>query len=271
MSTWKKVIGTQESSFQIGLAGPKIKRSTDALEGRNADDSGYAVVRGALPVADNDLVTKYYADSLTKPIIVKRQADCSAALPPNTAARGYVVVSTAGTGAAIGDLLFDDGSSTGDMAILAAEEGRVIIVTDSLTGGTVVFQPDTAYAWDSDASLWIAMGGSGTGAVKEISVTIGTSASYSSTDDIPAGCVIVGSSVLIGTPYTAAATITVGSESTATKYQATTDNEPQTAGQYDVDARITGEAAAEKVVVAIANTPAAGAGTVTVRYCKPLS
>lgn len=42
--------------------GEKIE-AADTAAFRKLDDSGYAVVRGATPVADNDLATKAYADS----------------------------------------------------------------------------------------------------------------------------------------------------------------------------------------------------------------
>jgi len=61
--------------------------------------------------------------------IISRQADCSAALPANTGARGWVVVTIAGPGAEIGDLLYDNGSGVGNMTIVAAIESRTIVVT----------------------------------------------------------------------------------------------------------------------------------------------
>lgn len=270
-SLFLKLRATMEDLFQLGKNGPQFKNNSDVIELRNADDSGYAVGRCSAPVADYDIVNKYYADSLSKPIIISRQEDCSGSLPTNTASRGFVMPTTVGSGVSYGDILYDDGSSSGNMTILAASEGRNVVITDLLTGGTYTYQPDTVYVWDADGSTWIACGGAGTGAVKEIEVTIGTSASYTSVEKIPASCKIIGSDVVIGTPYSASATITVGSESTATLYQATTDNDPQTAGQYSRIDRVTGESSAESVVVAITNTPAAGAGSVVVRYSKPLA
>jgi hypothetical protein len=270
MANHTKIRGTQETLFQLGISGPQIKNNSSVLEARNSDDSAYVVLRVATPTADNDAVTKYYADSLEKPMIVKRQADCTAALPANTGVRGWVVVSTAGTGAAIGDVLYDNGTSTGDMVIVAASEGRTIAVTDALTGGTVTFQADTVYVWDADGSAWVEIGGPGTGAIKEVRYIIDNSAAQDSVAVIPANAIITECTVKITTPYSAGATITVGSTSTATMCQATTDNNPLAANLYTVPQDTAWEATASVVRTAVANTPAAGAGVIIVKYTKPL-
>jgi len=155
MSIMRKIRGTIETIFRIGLSGPQVKNSSGVIEVRDATDAAYAIVRGATPVAANDLVTKAYADSLEKPLVVKRQADCTSSLPDNTAVAGYVAVTTAGTGAAVGDLLYDDGLNTGTMTISAATEGRAIVVTDDLTGGTIYLLRDSIYVWDADGSAWV--------------------------------------------------------------------------------------------------------------------
>jgi len=64
MAWYEKLRGTIETIFQIGFGGPNLKNSSGVIEARNSDDSDYAVVRGATPVASNDLVTKAYADGL---------------------------------------------------------------------------------------------------------------------------------------------------------------------------------------------------------------
>jgi hypothetical protein len=63
MSLWSKIRGTIETVFQIGLGGPQVKANAGNLEARNAADAAFVIVRGATPVAANDLVTKAYADS----------------------------------------------------------------------------------------------------------------------------------------------------------------------------------------------------------------
>ena len=59
-------------------------------------------------------------------INIYRQANCSKGIPNNTLVEGWVLVSTPGNGAELGDLLFDNGSNVGKMAIAPAKEGRII-------------------------------------------------------------------------------------------------------------------------------------------------
>ena len=237
MGLFKNLRGTLESFFNIGgPTGPALKDNSGVIQARNFDDTAYARVQGASPTDDNDLVTKKYADTLSKPLIVARQADTSVALPTNTASRGLVVVTTAGTGAAIGDLLFDDGSGSGNMEILTAVNGRTIATTVALTGGTVEFEADSIYLWDSDGSSgsvqWVKIGdvGAVTGAERLIRFAIGTATVDSSTT-IPANARILRCDVDITTAYNGGATISIGvAGGTVDLIQTTSDNNPQAGG-----------------------------------------
>jgi len=263
--------GIMGNLLQVGgAAGPQIKNNSGVLEAKNPDDSALVILRCLAPVGDTDVANKYYVDSLEKPLIVKRQANCSAALPPNTAVRGWVVVSTAGTGAVVGDILYDDGTSVGNMVIVAASEGRTLAITDALTGGTVAFQPDTMYIWDADGSVWFEIS-TPAGTVKEISFAITNAASQDSVAQIPANVIIRYCWVIVAVAYSAGATITVGSTGTATMCQGTADNLATVANTYVKDQNTTWEATASVVRVAVAGLPAAGSGQVIVGYVKPLA
>jgi len=64
MSIFSKIRGTMEQLFQLqGPTGAQIKNNAGAVEMRNSADSGFAVARGATPVAANDLATKAYVDA----------------------------------------------------------------------------------------------------------------------------------------------------------------------------------------------------------------
>jgi len=269
----KKLRGTIETIFRLGLAGPQIKNNSGVIEIRNAADDGYAVVRGGLPVAANDFVIKSYADALQKPFIVSRQADCTAALPTNTGTAGYVLVTTAGTGAVIGDLLIDDGSSSGDMTISTAIEGRPIGVTDALTGGTIEVDADSIYIWDTDGSAWVKIGDLSTiqNAKCVIRMVIGTDATYSSTKLIPANARGLKASLEVGTPYSATTTISIGYSGAETALMATTDNNAEVADTYIVEQDTAWDSSDAAVLVTIANTPAAGAGVVLIEYSSVAS
>ena len=58
-----KIIGTIQTTFQIGLGGPLWNNNAGNLEARNAANSGFVIGRGATPVAANDWATKAYVDS----------------------------------------------------------------------------------------------------------------------------------------------------------------------------------------------------------------
>ncbi len=270
---YKNLRGIIGSIFKLGTNGVQLKSSAGELQVRNSDDTAYAKLQIAAPSADADAVTKYYADTLEKPTIVSRQADCSTALPSNTTTRGYVVVTTAGSGAVIGDLLYDDGSGSGTMSIVAAVEGRTIAVTDALTGGTVSFETDSIYIWDADGSVWTKIGdiGSVTGAVRAIDYTIDNSASQDSTSSIPANALILEANLEITTAFSAGATISIGNTTTADLFQLTTDNNPQTTGTYSKEQRTSVGASASVIRTTVGGSPAAGAGIVTVKYTNPNS
>ncbi len=271
----KKIRGIIGSILQIGIDGPNIKNNSGVVEIKNADDSALARLKAATPTDDSDVVTKKYADSAERAMVVKRQADCSSALPANTGVRGFVVVTTAGTGAAIGDVLFDDGSGSGTMEILSAIEGRTIAVTDALSGGTISFDPDTIYIWDADGTAWVAIGdiGSVTGSSRIIRFPIDNSASQDSTFSIPANARVLRCDVEITTAYSGGASIQVGNTSTANLIQTTSDNKPQSSSGkiYSVDQDTAWGGSASVVRVAVGGTPAAGAGVVVVEFCSPLA
>jgi hypothetical protein len=64
MSVFSKIRGTMEQLFQLqGPTGAQLKNNAGAIEARNSADSGFAVARGATPVAANDLATKAYVDA----------------------------------------------------------------------------------------------------------------------------------------------------------------------------------------------------------------
>ena len=184
------------------------------------------------------------------------------------------MVTTAGTGAAIGDLLFDDGSSSGNMEILSAVNGRTIATTVALTGGTIEFETDSIYTWDSDGSSgsvqWVKIGdiGSVVGAQRLIRFAIGT-ATVDSSSEIPANARILRCDVDITTAYNGGATIEVGvAGGTTDLIQTTTDNNPQAGGvpntyAKEQDTAWGGSAAAVRVTLGGATS---GVGVVRVWY-----
>lgn len=270
MSLWSKIRGTIESAFQIGLAGPQIKNNSSVLEARNSADSGFVVVRGASPVAANDLVTKQYADTLSKPLIVANQFDGSTSLPSNSGTEQFYVVTTTGVNATIGQLVWDDGSGSGTAVVVATLEGRSIFTTQAFAGGTISLQANSYYVWDTVSTSWLleanpAIGG----AIREIRYAINNSATQDSSTLIPANAYVVDTRVEVTTPYSGGGTIAIGQSGSTTLLQATTDNLATVAGTYETPQDVSWGGTAKAVRTTVGGAPAAGVGVVIVQYCVP--
>lgn len=175
MSLFSKIRGTIETIFQLGLGGPQLKANAGNVEARNSADAAFVIVRGATPVAANDLVTKAYADS-------------------------------------------------------------AVIIAD--------------------------------GGVQEIRFAIGTGAAQNSVTSVPANAIMISAELDITTPYSGGATITIGNAGTPALLQATTDNNPQAAGIYQVMQDTTYTGGPATILVTIAGGPVAGVGACIVRYVQ---
>ena len=193
MSLFSRLNGVINSFFQIGgPTGSGFNDNAGILEAKDSSNSTFVVVRGDTPINDNDLTTKAYVDTIFKPIPVTAQSIAASALIANTATEHYIVVTTAGTGAAaayvLGTILWDDGSGAGDVTILGPTIGNEIVTTAAFTGGTITLSANQNYVWDG--STWVNVSPSVAGAVFEIDMPITTSASQSSTTSIPAGAIV---------------------------------------------------------------------------------
>ena len=269
MSLWSKVRGTIESAFQLGLGGPQLKNNGGVVEHRNSADNAFAVSRGADPVGLSDFTTKQYVDTIATRTIVVAQADGNAAIPANTGVERFLVVSTTGPNANIGDLLFDNGTAVGNMTKLVAA-ARGIITTVALSGGTVTFSADSQYFWDTVAVAWVNIGGSAiSGSRRVIQYAVTNAATQDSTAKIPANAVVRSAMLDVVTPFSGGATVSIGQAGSLTLLQLTTDNLATVAGQYEVPQRTPWGASALVVRTTVAGAPAAGAGFVTVEYTVP--
>ena len=275
MKLWKKIRGTIEDIFQIGLnGGINLKNVGGVLEIKNEGDSALVVIRSAQPVGDNDVATKKFVETINGFNIVVEQANTSVAIPTNTVVKRNLVVTTGGNGASIGDLLFDDGSGSGAMEIIVASTNRTIAVSKALTGGTVSFDADSINTWDADDSTWTKIGdiGSVTGAVRTIRYEIGNTATQDSTSIIPLGARVLSSKLEITTSYSGGATINIGTTTDVDAFQdgvnAPKDNNPQGAinNVYELDGSDIAVASASVVRTTIAGSPAVAAGIVTILY-----
>jgi hypothetical protein len=273
MGLFEKLSGWMPSFVQWGgPAGPGVNQNGTALETRNAANNAYANHRGALPLVDADFATKAYVDTIARPFIVTAQSNAATALIANSATEHYIVVSAAGSSAAAayvaGAILWDDGSSSGNVTILGPTAGQPIFTTVALTGGAFVFSANNEYIWTG--STWSNVAPSIAGAGLWIQVTIGL-ATVSSVTSIPANAVVTRVVTSVSTAYSAGATISVGQTGTVALLQATSDIVPQTIDSYGSSLPVAWGGSALPVLITIAGSPAVGAGTVLVQYTSPQS
>ena len=264
-----KLRGTSETALQIGLTGPNLNANGTALEAKNAANNALAIMRGATPVGDTDLANKQYVDTLFTRIVVGLQFNGGNALPTNSGTEQFYVVTTSGVNASIGQLLWDDGSGSGNVTVLAAK-AQMIVTTQAFSGGTITFKADSLYVWDTTAVAWVNAGGSQmSGVERTIRFPITNAASQSSAAQIPANAIVLDRYINVTTPYSAGATITMGQTGSAALLQATTDNLATVAGEYHVSQEVAWGASALAVLVTVAGAPAAGVGVVSVTYAVP--
>lgn len=269
MALWSKIRGTIETIFQVGLGGPQLKNNSGAVEVRNSGDSAFALLRALSPVNDNDVATKQYVDTIASPTIVTSQFDGNNTLPTNSTLEKFYVVSSTGSNATIGQLLWDDGSNTGTVTVLAAA-ARMIVTTQALVGGTATFKADTPYVWDVASTSWVNAGGSAlSGCQRTIRMALTNAASQSSASQIPANAVVAEVAIKVVTPYSAGATLIVGQTGSTSLLAGTTDNLATVAGTYLLPLDTGWGASALAVLVTVAGAPAAGAGFCIVRYSIP--
>lgn len=271
MSLWSKIRGTIENAFQIGLGGPQLKHNTGHLDARNAGDSGYVNLRVATPIENEDAVTKQYADTLNKPIVVTDQFDGNNALPSNTGVEHFITVTTTGANASIGQVLWDDGQGVGTVTVLTALDGRTIFTSQAFSGGTVTFEARAFYVWNNAGSVWeLEASNTQTGAIREIRYAItNANGAQDSADKVPANAVVVSAEFNITTPYSGGATLTLGHSGNTTLLQTTTDNLSTVAGHYQVMQDTSWGGSELTVRTTVAGSPAAGAGFAIVKYTSP--
>lgn len=271
MGLFQRLAGVVNTFFQIG--GPGGVGWNDvgatAVEAKDPTNTTFVVVRGAAPGAGttNDLTTKAYVDTQSKPIHPTVQFDGNNALPANTVTEKFYIVTTTGANASIGELLWDNGSGVGTVTVIAAADGISVVTTAGFSGGTITLTADTMYVWDAAAAAWKSVAVSTPGAVQAIDFAIAL-LSVNSVTSFPAGAIILRADVTITTPYTAGTTIQVGQAGNPSLFQAAADNVPTVNNTYSAPQR-TAAAAAAPVAVTIGGAPGAGAGFVTVQYSVP--
>lgn len=141
------------SSVELGKGGARIKSTGGVVEARNTGDSAYAILRGAHPVDENDLVTLRYLKTKGD-VAVTGQINGGAPPAAGTPGRVFICTTTGGT-YTVNYLYYDDGSAWVEVV---PSNGQSMVVTVDLTGGAVEFLGDNAYLWDLETTSWVNIG-----------------------------------------------------------------------------------------------------------------
>jgi len=129
-------------------------------------------------------------------------------------------------------------------------------------GATPVAANDWATKAYVDSGSVIADGG-----VQTVEWTLGTTASQPAATSIPNGALIFERWLIVTTPYSVGTTVTLGNAGSPAQLQATTDNNPQAVGTYEVREQVTWTGPAVPLAT-IAGSPVAGAAKVMIRYVQ---
>jgi hypothetical protein len=271
MGLFSKLNGTIAAFFQIG--GPSgagwNNNGALALEARNAANTGFVNVRGALPTTDNDLATKAYVDTTaSKPLPVSLEFNGNSALPNNSATEQWYVTTTTGPQSSVGDILWDDGTNTGTVTVIPAATGHTIVTTAAFSTGAVPLAAQQMYLWTGSAWLDIAANVSGVTYCVEYIINH-SAATQDSVTILPAGAMVYDVRLVIALAYAAGVTISVGQVDNTSGFMGTGDNTPQVVGTYQVLPLGIDASSAFAVRTTITGSLASGSGYVIVFYTVP--
>lgn len=271
MSFYSNILGALGNFFQIGgPTGPGINNSSGILQARNAANNAFVRFQVANPVSDMDAVNLLTLQEIgASPVYCTLQYNGNSAIPTNSSTVQWYVTTTSGTNASIGQLVYDDGSSSGNATIYSAQTGAQIFTPNSLTGGTISFSAGQGSYWSG--SSWVPVSPNVQGADFNIALTCTTTGTTSSAQ-VPANAIVDDIQVVVGTGYTSGGTLEIGISGSLALFLGTSAIPITTAGTYvwkDVNTSVGSSAAA--LIATIGGSPSAGALVAYVRYRNPLT
>ena len=271
MSLFSKLSGTIATFFQHGgPAGPGWNVNTGTFEAKNAANNAFVTVSGGFPTVGDHLTTKNYVDqTANKTIPVSQQFNGNNTLPLNSLTEKWYVVTTTGANATIGELIWDNGTGTGTTTVIGEVTGTTILTLAAFIGGTITFASNALCVWTG--SVWSSVIPSVSGAKYEIIMSITNLPSQSSVTAIPANSYITNVRLVVVTPYSAGATISIGQTGTVALLMATTDNVATVADEYWNPQLTAWGGTNYSVLVTVGGSPANGAGYALVDYTVPNS
>jgi hypothetical protein len=275
MGLFSQLAGTLSSFFQIG--GPNgnglaNNAAASAIEAKDPTNTTLVKMRAAGPAGRNDVTNKTYNDTAANhPLPGTLAFNGGNPLPNNSATEQWYVVTTSGATATVGQLLWDDGSGAGLVTVIPAVTGNTVVTVVALAGATPL-AATSLYVWNG--ATWVLISANAptpAGVQSMVRVPIATATPVTSATILPVGAVITDAFVDVTTPYSAGATISVGTPVNNTLFQngtgASPDNDPQAANLYQTqDTPVPAAGGAQPLQVNIAGAPAAGAGFAYILY-----
>lgn len=268
----RNMIGVVHDYIMIGSLGPRLKNNSGKIEARNNADDAYTQLVVADASANMEAMNLESVWQSWRYIPVAAGANCSSAIPNNTAARRILVVSVAGDSAVVGDLLFDNGlNDAAKMTIIPKRDGQMIVPLANVTALSLIAR--NGYLWDDTDAAWeLAFdgGSNAVGGVNWMSLAVTTSTA-THTANIPANSRIVLAIVDIGAAYNVETTYNVGIGSdTDLFFPNSLLTGKTTVNTFENPQYTTIGATATPLVATLANATS-GASTVFIMYTNPIT
>lgn len=227
---WSDLLGTLNSYFRIGFAGPRLKNNSGNLQVRNPGDSADAeVTTSKVNVSGDSLVINSDAAGSGNDwtTTIQRNASQTAALtlvtPPAKGTDGHVLRQKSGTSAGVLEL---------ELVAAGTTSQCDTVDTTSLAFGST--SPVSMFTLPANA------------VVDKVQLIVDTA--------------------FDGTAPTAS----IGISGTTSKYMASTQNDLKTTGMYEVHPALAADASTENLIITYsADGSAAGAARVLVHYSVP--
>jgi hypothetical protein len=108
-----------------------------------------------------------------------------------------------------------------------------------------------------------------TGSTTTLRMAVGTGASQSSVSSIPANAVVESVMLDVTTPFSGGATVSIGQTGSTALLMGTSDNFPQTAGQYYIAEDTPWGASALPLLITVGGAPSAGVAIAKVEFSVP--
>lgn len=264
------------SSIRLGgRTGGRLTDDHGELQVRTADGSALNNLAIAEPTSNDHAANRAYVRK--RAVRVAHGFDGAAVPAAGTYTDQYLVCTTAGGSYSIGDLAYDDGTT---VTRIPAEEGRQLNVTAAITGGSITFDADSIYVWDSTTGTWIKIGDVGgfTGAVRTTTISFtyaDDGHAVAATTPIPANAIVLDTKTEIQTAFNGTnPEIQVGYNGDPDAFMTTTDNYPDEVGTYQNIEQVNVGASAvtpEVLFQTSASDATAGSGVVYIQFAVPNS